>query len=252
MTKSTGHSWRWYGDLAWTWPMISRPEEYEQETETFCELIREFSRIPVRTVLDIGCGGGHNDYHVKKHFQVTGVDISADMLDIARTLNPEAEYLEGDMRTMRLSRLFDAVAIFDAINYMQTPDELRAAFQTGYEHLKPGGVLITFVEDTPDRFDQNRTDVGTTVRDGVEVTFVANYYDPDPDDTTYETTCIFLVRKDGKQDVHVDRHRCGLFPMGVWLEILEQTGFEVTERPMPHTDYTDMMRYPILVCVKPT
>ena len=40
------------------------------------------------------------------------------MLELSRTLNPDCEHLEGDMRTLRLGRTFDAVLIHDAVMYM--------------------------------------------------------------------------------------------------------------------------------------
>lgn len=132
---------RLYSDLAWTWPIISPPEHYIEEAEDFRRTIMAHARIPAATLLDLGCGGGHNDWTLKKHFQVTGVDISPEMLELAARLNPEAEYLQGDMRTVRLGRLFDAVVIADSIDYMLTEVDLRAAFVTAYEHLKPGGVF---------------------------------------------------------------------------------------------------------------
>ena len=49
---------RLYGDLAWTWPLISAPETYIEESERFAALLREHSPRGVTTVLNLGCGGG--------------------------------------------------------------------------------------------------------------------------------------------------------------------------------------------------
>ena len=95
---------RMYGDLAWTWPIISQKEHYITEAGQFRDAIRQYSRIEAKTLLDLGCGGGHNDWTLKKHFAVTGVDISENMLALARKLNPEVTYFHGDMRTARLAR----------------------------------------------------------------------------------------------------------------------------------------------------
>jgi predicted TPR repeat methyltransferase len=61
------------------------------------------------------------------------------MLEIAAQINPEIEYIEGDMRIVRLNRKFDAVAIPDSIMYMSTLSDFSAAIQTAAEHLKPQG-----------------------------------------------------------------------------------------------------------------
>jgi len=63
-------------------------------------------------------------------------------------LNPEVAYCIGDMRSVRLEKVFDAVMIADSIDYMLTSEDLRAAFETALVHLKPGGVFCTYVEVT--------------------------------------------------------------------------------------------------------
>ncbi|GAK57949.1 methyltransferase type 11 [Candidatus Vecturithrix granuli] len=83
---------RLYHDLAWIWPIMSPPEEYVQETEWISRIIRQYAEIGVKTILHLGCGGGHIDLTLKKHFQVTGVDLSDEMLALARVLNPEVTY----------------------------------------------------------------------------------------------------------------------------------------------------------------
>src|SRR5947199_313515 len=80
--------------------------------------------VPVHEVLELGSGGGHNAVHLKARFTMTLVDLSAGMLDMSRRLNPECEHHQGDMRTVRLGRTFDAVFVHDAVDYMLTEDDL--------------------------------------------------------------------------------------------------------------------------------
>lgn len=241
---------RLYRDLAWVWPIISPPEDYIEETALFSKTIREHAGVDVKTVLNLGCGGGHNDYALKKYFAVTGVDISEVMLARARELNPEAKYHPGDMRTVRLGKTFDAVTIFDSINYMLTVEDLRAVFSTAFRHLRRGGVLLTLVEQTPERFQQSLTNCTRHTREDTDIVFIANVYDPDPGDTTYEATFVYLIRRRGRLRVVTDRHICGIFGLETWLGVLKEAGFEVNQMefklPGPEGD-----RYPMLVCVKP-
>ncbi len=244
-TSSAKDQRRLYGDLAWTWPIISPPDDYIQEAEDFRRVIQQHSRIEVRTLLDLGCGGGHNDYTLKKHFEVTGVDVSEAMLSLARTLNPEPTYLLGDMRTVRLGTTFDAVMIADSIDYMLTVEELQAAFVTAFVHLKPGGVFCTYAEQTLQSFQQNKTTCSTTVHGDVEITFIENVYDPDPTDTTYESTFVYLVRRAGQLEIETDRHLAGIFGLETWLALLREVGFEVEQRELEGEDI------PIFACIKP-
>ncbi len=249
--KDGRQSWRLYNDLSWTWPIISNPKDYVAETQTFMRLMRKYSLIPINSLLNLGCGGGHNDYTFKRAFQTTGIDTSEKMIQLAKQLNPEVTYRTGDMRSIRLRKKYDTVAILDAISYMQTRKEMEAAFRTAHFHLKRGGVFLTFVEETPSDFCQNRTDVNTFENDNVSITFIENYYMPDPYAESYESTYVYFIRKDGKQDVQIDRHKCGLFELPVWIEMLEKAGFRIAKQvPVIHPGDKDKQRYRILVCIK--
>jgi len=241
---------RFYKDLAKYWPIISPPEDYIEEGEYVAQVIKHTSPIETKTVLDLGCGGGHDDFALKKHFKITGVDISPDMLKLAKKLNPEVKYVKGDMRTVRLKDKFDAVTIFDSIHYMTTHDDLTTLFETAYHHLKPGGVMITVVEVTKETFVQNKTRSMVQSKNNVEVSFIENYYDPDPTDNTYEATFVFLIRDKGKLKIETDKHTCGVFAMQTWLDILEETGFRVSKLDFNVSD-PEAQTYPLLLCVKP-
>lgn len=243
--KFTG---RLYGDLAWLWPIISPPQDYVEETSYFAELIRAHSRPTVRTLLNLGCGGGHHDFGLKKYFEVTGVDLNEAMLKLARDLNPEVAYVQGDMRRVRLGRTFDAVTIFDSINYMLTPGDLGRAFTTASLHLRSGGVLLTYVEETPQGFEQNRTHCSTHTCEGVSVVFLENLFDPDPSDTTYEAIFVYLIRRGRRPRFEVDHHRCGVFPLDTWLGLLAKAGLRtsVLKPKLPRED----RRIPILLGIK--
>jgi SAM-dependent methyltransferase len=247
---SLNNQWRLYRDLAWLWPIISPPEDYVGETERLAKVIRKHARIEVKTLLNLGCGGGHHDYTLKKHFKVTGIDVSEDMLELAKRLNPEVTYHLDDMKTARLSKTFDAVTIFDSINYMLTREELSAAFTTAFEHLKAGGILLTIAEETAERFQQNKTLCSTHVQGDNEIAFIQNYYDPDPADTTYEANFIYLIRHSGKLELQTDYHLGGIFRLETWLDALRKSGFEVKQTlfQSPPVGAED---YPVLLGVRP-
>ncbi len=233
---------RLYGDLAWLWPIISPPEDYVAEGEHIARLIADDADGQARMLLDLGCGGGHFMATLKRHFDVTGVDVSPCMLELSRGLNPDCAHVEGDMREVRLGRTFDAVFIGDSVEYMLTEADLRAAFQTAWDHLRPGGALAVGLGTTAESFTQNRTTVSTHRADGVDISFVENDYDPDASDTQYESTFVYLVRRAGEQEIHTDHHLSGLFPRGTWYRLLNDVGFSVSERPcVDGEDYTMLL-----------
>ncbi len=237
---------RLYADLAWTWPIISAPDHYIDEAQGFIDTIRRFSRIGVRTLLDLGCGGGHVDRTLKKHVEVTGVDTSEAMLSLARRLNPDVTYCLGDMRTVRLGRTFDAVIAADSIDYMLDEEDLYAAFVTAFEHLEPGGVFCTYAEVTRENWQQNAVGSSVGAQGRTEIAFIENRYDPDPTDSTYESTFLYLIRQGGQLTIETDRHLSGIFALDTWRRLLHRAGFAIDETVLPGE------RIPMFACLRPS
>jgi trans-aconitate methyltransferase len=131
-----------YDELAEWWPLFSAPPDYAEEAAFFADVLSQACNPPPRTVLELGSGGGNNALYLKSKFEMTLVDLSPQMLAVSRTLNPECEHREGDMRTVNLGRAFDAVFIHDAVAYMTTAADLGAAIRTARRHCRAGGVAL--------------------------------------------------------------------------------------------------------------
>ena len=203
------------------------------------------SKIKAKTLLHLGCGAGHNDLGLKAHFGITGVDINKPMLKQARKLNPKVRYLCGDMRKARLGKEYDVVLILDSIAYMLSAADLRAAFQTAYTHLKPGGVFLTIAETTKESFKQHSIDATSHKQGDIEITFIENRYNPNSKGTVFDVTFVYLIRRKGKLSVETDHHRHGLFKLTTWTRLLKETGFQVRRRKF------EAGSCPMFVCVRP-
>jgi SAM-dependent methyltransferase len=217
---------RLYGDLAKWWPLLSSPDDYAEEADVYRALLTGAAQFPVATVLELGSGGGNNASHLKKHFELTLVDKSPGMLKVSRRLNPECEHRLADMRTVRLGELFDAVFVHDAVSYLTTEEDLRAAVRTAFAHCRPGGVAL-FVPDHLKETFQPGSSHGGHDGDGRGMRYLEWTRDPNPDDATYVTDFAYLLQDDAAgTSVLYDRHLCGLFSGDQWLRILREEGFE--------------------------
>ena len=221
------NEWLSYGELAWTEPIISSPTDQAEEAGLYVTLIKEHALTETKNLLHLGCGAGGLDYTFKRHFRVTGVDISGRMLDIAREINPEVTYIHGDMRSVDLQRRFDAVAIPDSIDYMESLPELREAIDAASRHLMPGGVLL-IVAKTREEFQENNF-CYTGAKDDIEITVFENNYIPRQNPSTYEATLVYLIRRQGDLRIHTDIHRLGLFSQTEWLALLENAKLRVKQ-----------------------
>jgi len=247
-------NWISYNELAWVDPILAPPEDCVEETEYLCRLIREQSRIEPKTLLHLGSGAGINDYTFKKYFQVTGVDISDGMLEVARQINPEVQYHKGDMRTANLGETFDAVTCTEAIGYMLTLEDTRQAVSTAYKHLKPGGVFL-FTALVKEDFRENNF-VYTGTKGNIEITVFENNYRSDPESSVYEATMIYLIRRRGELEVYTDSHLGSLFSLEDWTGLLKEFNFELREDVMTDNYKPYLMSegsYPIQVfaCTRP-
>jgi len=220
---------KFYHELAKWWPLISAPQEYGEEVAFFLPLFVEITDHPPATLLELGSGGGNNALYMKAAFSsVTLTDLSAQMLEVSRQLNPDCEHLQGDMRTLRLERTFDAVFVHDAISYMATLDDLKQAIETAFVHCKPGGMALFVPDEVSETFEPS-TDHGGSDGDGRSIRYLEWTYHPDETDTTIVTDYVFLLRE-GEQPVRVehDQHITGLFSREQWLSILNDTGFRAS------------------------
>jgi len=230
---------RLYRELASWWPLLSPPEEYLEEATFYRELLEAACAAPPRTLLELGSGGGNNASHLKGRLELTLVDRSPEMLAVSRALNPECEHVRGDMRDVRLGRVFDCVFIHDAICYLTSEAELRAAIDTAFVHCRPGGAVLVAPDHVLEAFQPGTDHGGHDGADGRGLRYLEWTWDPDPSDSTYLVDYAYLLReRDGSISVEHDRHTEGLFPREAWLRLLSDAGFAPSRAEYPSEELT--------------
>lgn len=223
-------------DLAPWWHLLSTPEEYADAAAFYWKAIHSACSSPLHTLLELGSGGGNNASFLKRHCRLTLVDLSSQMLGQSQSINPECEHITGDMRSLRLGRLFDAVFVQDAISYMLTEADLKLAIQSAFVHCRPGGVAL-FAPDYIRETFRSSTSHGGHDNQGRGMRYLEWTWDSDPDDSTYLVDFAYLLR-DEKNDLRVesDRLHLGVFRRADWLRIIGLVGFEPKTIPFAHND----------------
>lgn len=225
-----------YNELADWWPLLSPPDEYEEEAATYRTHLMSAGDAPCRTVLELGSGGGNNASHLKQHFAMTLVDVSERMLEVSRRLNPECDHLQGDMRTVRLHRQFDRVFVHDAICYMTTAEDLRRAVHTAFVHCRPGGGAL-FAPDCVRETFRESTNHGGSDGPRRSLRYLEWTWDPDPTDTSYQVDYVYALRSDdGTVNVEHDQHTEGVFSRDLWLDVLREVGFHPRVATFEHSE----------------
>ena len=156
-------------------------------------------------------------------------------------------HLVGDMRDVRFGRVFDAVFIHDAIMYMTTEDDLRRAIETAFVHCKPGGVAVVAPDFVKETFKSTTEQGGRdgTAEENRSLRWLDWSFDPNPEDTTFETHFAFLIKEGKVVRVEHDQHIEGLFARIEWLRLFEQAGFNHPEI------ITDLYDREVFVALKP-
>jgi trans-aconitate methyltransferase len=228
---------RLYSELADWFHLLTAPADYAEEAAEIVRLAEGAVQGEARTLLELGCGGGNNASHLKARFSCTLTDLSQEMLAVSQRLNPECEHVAGDMRTLRLGRTFDVVLVHDAIVYMTTEADLRAALETAFLHTRPGGVAILLPDYTRETLAAG-TRTGGHDGDGRALRYLEWVRDPDPADTTYQVDYLIGLREgDAPLRVVHENHVEGVFARDDWLAWLGACGFmPVTLEPVEVED----------------
>ncbi|HEX9973450.1 MAG TPA: class I SAM-dependent methyltransferase [bacterium] len=114
---------------------------YEQDAE-FVDSI--FKKYKIKTFLELGCGSGHlAKLLFEKRYKIIGVDRYEEMLQIARKRLPEVEFIQQDIRKLKLDRKFDAIiAMGRMFTYMTTNKDVEQSISSVARCLKPNGIFL--------------------------------------------------------------------------------------------------------------
>ena len=129
------------------------------------------------------------------------------------------------MRTLRLGRSFDAVIIRDAIGYMTTEADLRAALETAWAHLRPGGVAI-FLPDWVREGYRPHTEHGGSDDGDRGLRYLEWDRRIEPDGHTVKADYVIVTREVDEIKIYHEVHTLGIFARTTWLDLLVGIGYE--------------------------
>lgn len=117
---------------------------YSRQAEAFTQIINEYKKTTNNSLLDVCCGTGkHAGLLREKGFDVTGLDLSDEMLSVARKNNPGIVFVQGDMKTFQLDKRFGTIlCFFNSMLYNRDAKQLDAALSNFFKHVEPGGILV--------------------------------------------------------------------------------------------------------------
>ncbi|WP_026488831.1 class I SAM-dependent DNA methyltransferase [Butyrivibrio sp. XBB1001] len=188
-------------------PYIESNAEAGTEAEADAEAIEDTEAALLQErnlVVELGCGtGSFTQIMKKKGYDIMGIDMSPEMLNIARNKASEAGldimYLEQDMRELDLyCTAGTIVSVCDSINYLLEDEDVIETFRLVNNFLYPGGIFI-FDFNTLYKYRDVIGDA-TIAENREDCSFIwDNYYHEEEHINEYDLT--IFVRTSGEEDV---------------------------------------------------
>lgn len=135
------------GDYAGWYDTFYREKDYSAECDSL-ERVFAGNGAPVKTVIDLGCGtGGHAVLLAQRGYEVTAVDRSAAMLEVARAkaglAGTEVDFRLQDIARLEWRESFDAaIAMFAVTGYLAADGKMTDYLAGVWRALRPGGVFV--------------------------------------------------------------------------------------------------------------
>lgn len=218
-----------YSKSAKCYDRLYAHKDYAGESDQLRALIQERQTKQSLKLLDVACGTGLHIDHLKAYFNVQGLDICEELLEIARKRNPEVTFHIGDMTNFDIGTQFDIViCLFSAIGYVRTLRRLRLAIRSMARHLEPGGLLIVEPWFTPENWHPNT---------------VHSLFIDDPELKIARVSTSFTQGKLSVLDLHhligtpegtehvVEHHEMGLFETREMVAVMEGENLNVEYDP---------------------
>ena len=214
-----------YKKFAKYYDKIYSKKDYIGECQFIEWAVAQHKTSAGKKLLDVACGTGAHADLLKKNFSILGVDISSDMLDIAREKVPDVEFKEGDMKKLDLKGKFDVITcLFSAMNYNTSLKEYERTLKNFYEHLHPGGVLIFDLGINHENWMEGMISVDTVVEDNLKLARICQSH---LEGNIFNADFVFLVKENEKLDFDIDRHIIGVFKTSEIFELMKKVGFYV-------------------------
>ena len=190
-----------YTDFAQVYDQLMDNVDYESWADLYRGLLWSY-QVQGGKICECACGtGGLTIPLAKRGFQMTGVDLSQEMLWLAaqkaRKMGLGIPFVQQDMRQLHLHRQMDAVlATCDGVNYLLTDEDVSAFFRAAWAALRPGGVLA-FDVSTPWKLE-NVLGNELICEDREDVTYIWQNSYSRRSATVEMNLCFFLREKDGR------------------------------------------------------
>ncbi len=221
-----------YSILSKVYDILNNEVDYVEWGDYIEEIIKKHSTVPVKLMLDLGCGTGKMTFELhSRGYDMTGVDLSPEMLAEAADIAAEKKitdilWLCQDMTEFELYGTVDAaVCCLDGINHLSKSGQLEKCFSLVHNYLVPDGLFI-FDVNSPKKFEEVYKGRDYILEDdGVLVAWQNDYNEKSRTCDFYIS--VFTEDEEGRyvREDSVQRERC--YSESYLKRVLKKCGFEI-------------------------
>jgi SAM-dependent methyltransferase len=220
-----------YERFAYLYDQLMEDIPYEKWQSILEEYGNKY-QVPGKKILDLACGTGELSCRFAlQGFDVTGVDLSEDMLAVARAKADEnglnIPFYQQNMAELDGFELFDFITIFcDSLNYLPSEQEVKSTFKGVYKHLEEHGL---FLFDVHSEYKMEHIFTNQTFTHVDEdICYIWNCFEGEyPLSVEHELTFFVKGKSGGKYDRVEEYHFQRTFPIHDYQKWLEEAGFEI-------------------------
>lgn len=149
--------------------LLYSSKNYQNESNVLIDQIK-IRKPDAKTILDICCGTAEHHKYLKSEFQIEGIDINTEFIDLAKKKNPNCNYHIADMVDFELDKQYDVlICLFSSIGYVKSFERLTSALKCFQKHLKKGGLVIVEPWLTPENWYHGKLHMLTYEKDNLKI-----------------------------------------------------------------------------------
>lgn len=235
-----------YDLLSRVYDSINSDIDYKAWADFFEKILDREAKARPELVLDLGCGTGKMTLELSSRgYDMTGIDYSPDMLDVARDAAEEQGadvlWLCQDMREFELYGTVDlTVSCLDCINHLTRPSDVEKTFKLVHNYLIPDGLFI-FDINGKYKFENIYADRSYVMEEDGGVCIWQNNYDEKKKICDFYIT-LFEECEDGRYERYDEEQRERMYTLAEMKRMLEKSNLEFigAYSDFEFTEATDM------------
>ena len=213
-----------YTKTAKFYDALYRFKDYAAAADQLHTLIQQFNPN-AKTLLDVGCGTGRYLEYLRNTYQVEGLDLSEDMLVIARERCPEVPFHCHNMVDFNVGHTFDVIiSLFSAIAFVKTIENVERAIDCMTRHLCPEGIMVIEPWISPEKYWRNKVVANFVDEPELKIAWM---YTHEIEGSVSVFDVNYLVGTPQGVEYFTERQEMGLFTHEQYLQAFQKAGLEV-------------------------